>query len=85
MKAAHSDLIACYDRAVRRDPDLAGVVVLRFTLMKTGRVDAAGVASNTVSTAVGDCMVDVVEGLRFPRLKRGQTTFHYPYVFKAPQ
>lgn len=57
----------CYQRELTRHPDLAGRVVVRFTITTDGTVASPTLSSSTLgSPTVEACIVDAFGGLRFP-------------------
>ncbi|MBT9556615.1 MAG: energy transducer TonB [Myxococcales bacterium] len=78
-------LVTCYRRAVQSKPDLAGKVVLTFTILPTGRVSGASVLSSTLGDAsVQDCMVNRASLFRFPPSPDGTPTrVRYPLDFRT--
>ena len=71
----------CYEGRLRDKPNLAGKVVVRFTIGAAGRVTNIDVASNsTGDSPVGSCIVDKVRGMRFDKPANGDVTFTYPIV-----
>ncbi len=50
---------SCYERGLKRDPQLTGTIVLRLEIGEGGRVRRASVESSTLNDApVVDCLVD---------------------------
>jgi TonB family protein len=78
---------SCYERELRRNPSLAGKVVVEFTIETTGTVTGAKSTANTTGDdAVAACVVGAVSRFRFndPAPEGGSVRFSYPFVF-APQ
>ena len=75
---------ACYDKVARKQPDLAGYVVVRFTIRDDGTVRNVKIRETTLNNSkVEKCIVKVGESLRFPGKKgRDKTRVFYPFVFK---
>jgi TonB family protein len=76
----------CYEQQLRRNPSLAGKVVVEFTIEVSGTISKASATANTTNDpAVASCVVDTVKRFRFnPGPQGGSVTFSYPFVF-APQ
>jgi len=83
VRANLSQLRLCYEREWRRQPTLAGRVVVRFTIGPDGRVLSSDVQSSTLGNAdVETCVVKQVGRLAFPPPKdRGNVMVVYPFVF----
>jgi TonB family protein len=79
-KAAFS---ACYDKQARKDPKLAGRVVMRFTIRDNGTVRNVKIRKTTLGNSkVEGCIVAVGKKLRFPGEKgRKKTRVIYPFEF----
>jgi TonB family protein len=77
---------ACYDRALKQKPSLAGIVEIRFTISVEGRVTASSVHRNTSGhEGLGKCLAVVIKRWRFPRPVGGAVDFVYPFVFSAAE
>jgi TonB family protein len=72
----------CYERELARKPDLAGRLVIDFTIAASGQVGAAMVQSSTVGNAgVERCTIEAVRRWEFPRpLGGGIAIVSYPFV-----
>jgi TonB family protein len=71
----------CYQRELQLHPDLAGRVVIRFEIDRSGSVSAATVASSTVDDpAVGQCVAGVFLRMRFE--VTGSVGVTYPFDFE---
>jgi hypothetical protein len=59
---------SCYNHALRRDPSLAGRLVLAITVSPGGEVEATSVRSNqSLSPQLAGCIVGASRRLRFAR------------------
>lgn len=77
---------SCYERELKKDPKLAGKIVIQFTIGELGRITSSKVASSTMSNpAVGRCILGRMGQWRFPQPKGGSVTVSYPFVFTAGQ
>lgn len=83
---AHSPAIQyCYEREVRRNPDLKGKVVVRFTILPDGTVTKAKIISSSLkSQSVERCILSRISrwddfGAIDPSL--GNATFRQVYTF----
>ncbi len=72
----------CYEHELKRNPKLAGKVVIRFSIDEDGRVASASVEENTMGDAeVGTCIVSRFERFRFPKPDGGTVTATFPFIF----
>lgn len=81
---AHRRLVtACYERELARAPTLAGRVRVELTILTSGRVANVHVVEDTIGVeALGQCLIDVVEGFSFePGPRDGSLTYAFPFVF----
>jgi hypothetical protein len=79
----------CYEENLRKAPELAGRVEVKFVISPSGAVHAASVAA---STLVGDgartaqCITDAVRRFSFPAPEGGGVVIvTYPFLLQAPQ
>jgi len=72
-----------YNKALRENPDLKGVVTLEFTITKEGDVTNVSVASTTLKyPPIEDALVKRFKLLKFPASsKSGSVTVVYPITF----
>ena len=72
-----------YNKALRDDPDLKGVVTLEFTITKEGDVTNVSVASTTLKyPPIEEALVKRFKLLKFPASpKSGSVTVVYPITF----
>jgi len=80
---AHAGVFrACYQKELSRArPDLAGKIVVRFTIAETGAVEAVAIESSTMHhKPVEDCLKDNVLRLKFPA--KARAVVRYPFVFQ---
>ncbi|HTM22818.1 MAG TPA: AgmX/PglI C-terminal domain-containing protein [Kofleriaceae bacterium] len=86
IRARQGDLDACYRKQAARNPKLAGVVTIRFSVYADGKTYNAAVKDSTLhDAAVEACVVKVFAGLRFPaEPTREKTRVFYPLRFGAP-
>lgn len=71
----------CYERALRRNPNLEGKITVRFTVAGSGKVTAANVTQNELSPDVAECIISSFKSFRFPPPDGGSATFEYPFMF----
>jgi len=75
----------CYEKELHRSHDLAGRVVVAWTIDARGRATGVRVTSSTMNhAAVESCLVHRVSSWRFPAPAGGGTaTITYPFIFQA--
>jgi TonB family protein len=75
---------ACYDRALKQQEGIAGVVEVEFEVTAEGTVASSNVHRNTTGhEGLGLCIAGLLRAWRFPRPVGGQVVFVYPFVFSA--
>lgn len=85
LKERKSSIQLCYEKALRRNPTLAGKVKIQFTISGSGRVSSVKVLENDVSPEVGDCIAQTISRLRFPSPEGGDVTFANSFLFESAQ
>lgn len=77
-------VLACYEAALTRSPDLAGKLAVRFTIEPTGRVGDLEITESTLdSPDVERCVENRIKRWRFPEPKGGGLCIvNYPWVFQ---
>jgi len=73
----------CYERALRRTPNLSGRTVLHLVLDEDGSVaDAAFSSGDGIGDGLGRCVLGVVRNLRFRREDASVATLSYPVILQ---
>jgi hypothetical protein len=73
----------CYDTALLTNRDLAGRVVMVWTIDLTGATQGITVESNTMQEGnVAACVEELIRGWRFPAPKRETVEVTFPFVFQ---
>jgi outer membrane biosynthesis protein TonB len=79
-----AEVHSCYERALIKDPGLAGKVVLEWTIGPGGRVTAAKTKSSTLRNAsVESCILNSLKGWTFPSPQGGIVIITYPFMFNS--
>ncbi|WP_164007634.1 AgmX/PglI C-terminal domain-containing protein [Pyxidicoccus trucidator] len=79
-----NEVHGCYERALLKNPGLAGKVVLEWTIGAAGRVVAAKTKSSTLSNAaVEACILSSLKTWTFPAPKGGVVIITYPFLFNS--
>jgi TonB family protein len=71
----------CYEKRLKRNPDLKGKIVVRFVIHAGGRVIEVEVVENTTGDReLGQCIAARVKSVRFPPAEGGETSVVYPFI-----
>jgi TonB family protein len=75
----------CYERSLRKRPELAGKVMVQFTIVGSGAVSSAAVQSSTLGDAEAEqCICDAMTRWQFPPpAGGGMVIVSYPFVLKV--
>ncbi len=77
---------ACYERALKRNPNLSGKIVIRWTITPAGTVSGVDVENDTMGdNEVSGCIKSLIARWRFPAPAGGSVEVAYPFVFQAAQ
>ncbi len=77
-----SEIRACYDAALQRNPGLRGKVVVAFNIAPNGIVQSASVKESTLGdTSLGNCIVARVKSWTFPKPEAPVVTEVSAYPF----
>jgi TonB family protein len=71
----------CYEKRLKRNPDLKGKIVVRFVIHPGGKVIEVEVMENTTGDReLGQCIAARVKSVRFPPAEGGETSVVYPFI-----
>jgi hypothetical protein len=86
IRARQGDIDACYRKQAQKNPKLAGIVTIRFSVYADGKTYNAAVKETSLNDAtVESCVVKVFASLSFPaEPTREKTRVFYPLRFGAP-
>lgn len=75
----------CYERELPKKPELAGKIIVNFTIQADGTTLNPRVKSSTMNHAgVEGCIVERFRKIRFPQPRGGGlVTVSYPFLFKS--
>jgi hypothetical protein len=77
---------ACYERALKRNPNLSGKILIRWTITPAGTVTGIDVDQDTLGDSeVANCIKSLIRGWRFPAPAGGSVEVSYPFLFQASQ
>lgn len=72
----------CYERALKKNPNLAGRVFLELTVSRDGSVAAVNAQGDTLqSDQVNGCLEELARGWSFPSPSGGAAEVRKPYTF----
>jgi hypothetical protein len=73
----------CYELGLRQDPEMKGVVGVKFIIGEDGAVESAFYSDGTLPNAlVQSCVVGVYRTLSFPPPEGGKVAVHFPIDFQ---
>lgn len=76
----------CYERALKRTPNLSGKVVIHWTITQAGTVSGVDVEQDTLGDAeVASCIKSLIARWRFPAPSGGSVDVSFPFVFSPSQ
>jgi hypothetical protein len=78
------ELKGCFEQALRANPNLAGKIVLHWTIEPSGSVSAISLESSTIAdAAMVSCIQAKVAAWRFQSPSGGSIEVSFPFVFQA--
>jgi hypothetical protein len=78
------EVSSCYERALLKEPGLAGKIVLEWQITTSGTVGFAKTKSSTMkSAAVEACILSTLKSWRFPPAKDAGVLITYPFMFNS--
>lgn len=78
-----SQIKACYQQVLQRDPNAKGQLRVQFTIGDAGAVTAAAVERASGISELDQCVASVFVKMQFPRPVGGFVIVHYPFVFAS--
>ena len=76
----------CHQKAIQKNPNVGGKVVVKMVIMPTGKVLKPSIDRSTVgSRELEQCLLSKIRLWNFPKPKRSGTTavVRYPFIFKV--
>lgn len=71
----------CYEKKLKRNPDLKGKIVVHFVIHSGGKVIEASVVENsTGDPELAACILEQIKSIRFPQAEGGDTAVTYPFI-----
>ncbi len=84
VRAHINEVRSCYNAGLVKNPNLAGRVLIKFTIMPTGKVASSLVEENTTKdSAVANCIAKAVKRWSFPKVSKGTAIVSYPFRLTA--
>jgi outer membrane biosynthesis protein TonB len=84
VRARRKAIAACYERALKLKPTLAGKLVLRFTITAAGTVSAAEVDDDSLGAPeVAGCVRALVLRWRFTPPAEAPVELSFPFLFQS--
>jgi predicted Zn finger-like uncharacterized protein len=77
IKGKFESLAACGEK----NPDVQGVVVMRWAITPEGGSRDVRCAAPCASTPLANCLAPVIKGIRFPRSVNGRAKVEFPFKF----
>jgi hypothetical protein len=82
VKARQALIKACYENALKRNPNLKGKISIRFTILETGGLaDIAAAQNGLGAPEVAACIIQAMKSWRTQFRPSGPVTVEYPFVF----
>ena len=82
IKSEMSRFRACFIKEARKNPKLAGIVVVQFSINNEGKVTGGRVKESSLNSPIVEkCLVRSIYGLRFSPPKEGIAVVTYPFSF----
>jgi hypothetical protein len=82
VKGRIKSLQSCYEKELKRNPSLKGKLVVRFSIMPSGRTGDIDIEEDTMGNdAVGACIRSYIRGWVFPFKPDSEVPVSYPFVF----
>ena len=77
-------IAACYERALKTKPTLAGKLVVRFSITAAGTISTVDIDDDTLGAPeVGACVRAIVLRWRFPPPAETPVELNFPFVFQT--
>jgi hypothetical protein len=84
IRSRRKAIAACYERALKQTPTLAGKLVIRFTIAAAGTISTVDIDDDTLGVPeVGACVRALVLRWRFAPPAEAPVELSFPFVFQA--
>jgi outer membrane biosynthesis protein TonB len=86
VKARMGAIKACYERSLKRNPNLSGKIAVRWTITPAGTVTGVDIDQDSMGDPeVSSCIKSQIAHWRFPAPAGGSVDVQFPFVFQASQ
>jgi hypothetical protein len=86
LRSRKGAIQACYERALKRNPELGGKLALRFEISTVGKVTKIEAEQDTIGDPeVFSCIKQLMSMWHFPAPQGGAVTVAYPFIFQKTQ
>lgn len=86
VRARMGAIKGCYERALKRNPNISGKIVIRWTITGAGTVSGVDIDQDTLGDSeVASCIKNFVARWRFPAPSGGSVEVSYPFLFQSTQ
>lgn len=80
--ANKGSLANCAQEHRKREPGVSGKLVMRWTVLTSGKVSNVGLVTEEFKgTYMAQCVAGVIKGMTFPRSKKQSDAFQFPFKF----
>lgn len=84
LKRRERGIQQCYERALKTNAKLKGKVGLEWAINEEGRVVKIKVIDNSLGDPkVADCIMDIINRIKFPKATKGLVPIRKTFVFEA--
>ena len=84
IRARRKAIAACYERALKTKPTLAGKLVVRFSITAAGTISAVDIDDDSLGAPeVGACVRAIIQRWRFAPPAEAPVELSFPFVFQA--
>jgi predicted Zn finger-like uncharacterized protein len=84
LRKYKNDINTCREKQAKADPNLEGVMTVKFVILNTGKTSQHAVQPDKFKgSAVGKCVLDSVRGWSFPRFRTGSMPLDFPVMVKG--
>lgn len=84
IRRGKAAITSCYQRALKRSPQLSGKLSIRISINAMGRVTRVEIEADSIGDSqVATCIKTYVQGWRFPPPEDGPAEIVVPFVFQA--
>jgi len=82
IKKKLSKLRYCYEKALFKNSNLAGLIKIQWVIKPNGKVPSGKIVSSELNNGkLHRCLIKEIKKIRFPKPKGGNATVQYPFQF----